>query len=44
MRHDAPPPRPTPAAALLVALVLSMPFALLALADLLWWLVAGGRV
>jgi hypothetical protein len=33
MGHHAPPPRPTRAAALLLALVLSAPFALLAILE-----------
>ena len=35
MGVHAPPPRPTAAAALLVATVLSLPFAVLALVELL---------
>ena len=36
------PPRPTPAAALLVALVLSVPFAALAVVELLWIIGSSG--
>ncbi|ETX14577.1 hypothetical protein OCH239_02755 [Roseivivax halodurans JCM 10272] len=42
MRQTIPPPRPTRAAALLAAMLLSLPFALIALGELAWWLLAGG--